>query len=307
MGWNTGEGVKGAAGGAATGGAIGGPWGAGIGAVAGGLLGGFGGGGSPSAQPPQWSGRYNLPDYNAQSRRYEHLSGMFGGRLAPSVAESGFRPGQADLVRMLQEQAAGRGPGQALVRAQAEQAANRGAAQQMGMAQGAVGSGAMAARNAALGMAGVQSRVGEQAAMGGLQAQLGAVGQLGGVLQGARGQDLALGQANAQLTLDNRRVNDQAQLEALRQRLEASKLQQFGGISFENNLANYLSTMAGKPPQPTLGDRLVGMGVGAGQMGMLGGGSGGGTAMAGSGWSSSGAGYSTPGGNSSNAFNPYRY
>ena len=277
--WDTGEGIKGAAGGAAVGTAIMPGWGTAGGAVIGGLLGGFGGGGASKPQPPTWSSRYNLPDYNGQSRRYEHLAGMFGGRLAPNVAESGFRGDQSALVRMLQEQAAGRGPGQAVVRMQAEQAANRGAAQQMGMAQGAVGNGAMAARNAALGMSNIQSHVGEQAAMGGLQAQLGATGQLGGVLQGARGQDLALGQANAQLTLDNRRVNDQAQLEALRQRLEASKMQQFGGISFENNLANYLSTMAGKPPQPTLGDRLLGMGMGAGQMGMLGGGGGGGGAQ----------------------------
>lgn len=258
----SGEGaVKGGAGGAVAGGAIGGPWGAVIGGGAGALIGGFGGGSGASS--PQWSNKYNLPGFKAQWDDYNSFRNTQRG--TPQFGESSFRGGQDALVKMLQAQAAGRGPGQALVRMQAQQMADRSAAQQLAASQGQVGGGAMAARNAAMGTAAAQSQVGGQAAMGGLAAQLGATEQLGGVLQGARGQDLARGQANAQLELQAREERDQALLEALRQRQSLSGLQQGGQLAYLGHKAGFNQIQM---QQPTLGDRLMGFGVGVGQMKM---------------------------------------
>lgn len=270
MAWNTGEGIKGAAGGAVAGAGIGSVFpgvgtlvGAGVGGLAGGLLGGFGSGGG--RQAPSYNSHYDLPHYQTQYDTYGRVAQGFGQRAPMHIAESGFRPDQRALVSLLQAQAAGRGPGQELVRMQAQQMADRAAAQQLAAAQGQVGGGAMAARNAAMGTAAAQSQVGGQAAMGGLAAQLGATEQLGGVLQGARGQDLARGSANASLVMQNRELNQNGLLEALKQRLQASQMQQQGGLEFNRNASGYSNVMAG---QPTLGDRLMGFGVGVGQMAM---------------------------------------
>ena len=265
-----GEAGKGATGGAIVGGTLGGPVGAGAGAIVGGALGYFGGGGGHS---PKWNSKYNLPHYGSQYDNYGRLSGRYGGRDAPQMAESSFRGDQTALIRMLQAQAQGHGPGQALVRMQAQQMADRAAKQQLAAAQGgAAGGSAMAARSAAMGTAAAQSQVGGQAAMGGLQAQLGAIGQLGQVTQGARGQDLARASGNAGLELQSRGINDQAQLEALRQRLQASQMQQQGQLQFMGAKTGYQAQQAA---QPTWGDRMLGAGMGAGQMYLQGGGQGG--------------------------------
>lgn len=267
MAWDTGEGAKGAAGGAATGAVVGSVVpgiGTGVGAVGGaligGLMGGFGGGNKAST--PEYNNRYNLPGFQSQYDAYGRLAGHYDRRKPWQINESGFRPDQQALVKMLQQQAAGRGPGQELVRMQAQQMADRSAAQQLAASQGQVGGGAMAARNAALGTAAAQSQVGGQAAMGGLAAQLGATEQLGGVLQGARGQDLARNTTNANLGMQNRQLNQEAQLEALRQRLIASQMQQQGGLEFNRNASGYNQALLNVP---TLGDKLMGMGAGFGQ------------------------------------------
>lgn len=277
------QGIKGAAGGALVGGAVGGPIGAGIGGAAGGLLGMFG---SSGYQPSR--GNFNIPGFHSQYKNYGQLSNHYGSRVAPQMGESAFRGDQTSLVRMLQAQAAGRGPGQALVRMQAQQAANNAMRTQLGIAAGAApGGSAQAARTAALAGGEAQSAVGGQAAMAGLQAQLGAIGQLGGVLQGARGQDLARGNANMQARLQQTGMNDQAQLEALRQRLAASQAQQSGGMAYEQ-------LKAGLSAQPGIGDQLMGMGAGAGQAWLM--------RRAGQ----QGGGYTT-GDHGSTAFNPYSY
>jgi hypothetical protein len=268
MGFNWGDALKGALGGGVAGAAFGGPMGAGIGSAAGGMLGGFGGwGGGGGAKPPTYNSHYDLPNYQQQYDKYGRVASDLSTRQAPTIAESSFRPDQQALVKMLQAQAAGRGPGQELVRMQAQQAADRAGAQQLAAAQGQVGGGAMAARGAAMGSASLQSHVGEQAAMGGLAAQLGATQQLGGVLQGARGQDLSRNSANAGLVMQNRELNQNGLLEALRQRLQASQMQQQGGLEYNRNLSNYNTGMIG---QPSWGDRLMGFGVGAAQIGMMG-------------------------------------
>lgn len=284
------QGAKGAAGGALIGGSIGGPWGAAAGGVIGGgigLLGGSGGGG------PRM-GNYGVPGFDSQYGNYGRLSNYYGGRNAPQMGDSQFRGNQQRLVGQLEAEAAGRGVGQQLVRQQAQGVADRAMSQQLGMAAGAApGGGATAARTAALAGGQLQSAVGGQAAQAGLQAQLGAMGMLGSTLQGARGQDLQRGQANMQSQLTQTGMNDQAQLEALRQRMGISGMQQGGRMAYDQ-------ARLGQAAKPGYGDMLMGAGMGAGQsmmMGQLGKQSQ--QPYQGQGWSGSGMGYQP--------FNPYNY
>lgn len=292
--------VGGAASGASAGAAAG-PWGAAIGGVAGGLLGGFLGGSGPQAYNPD-RGNFSVPSYGSQYDQYSRLGAKANSRQAPQMAgaqmgDSAFRGDQSALVRMLQADAAGRGPSQQLVRMQAQGAADRGMQQQMAMQAGAApGSGAMAARSAALGAGQMQSAVGGQATMAGLQARLSATDMLGGVLSGARGQDLAREQANMQSSLSTQQgnmqgrlqqtaMNDQAQMEALRQRLALAQAQQQGGMSYEQLKGGGQNATMGMPTQ---GDKLLGMASGFGKMGMAGGGFGGspaaGSSVSNGGW-----------------------
>jgi hypothetical protein len=287
MAFDSGGAGRGAVTGGITGASLGGPIGAGIGAVAGGLLGGFGGGGAQPYRPDM--GRFVLPGFTSQYGTYGRLAGAAGGRQAPQMAgaqmgESGFRGGQQSLVRMLQQQASGKGPGQALVRMQAQDTADRALKQQLALQAGAApGGGANAARTAALAGGQLQSAVGGQAAQAGLQAQLGAMGQLGGVLDNARGQDLARAQANMQSQLGTQQgnltaqmqqtgMNDEKQLELLRQRLAASGMQQQGTMNYEQLKAGSANQMAGiQAQQPSFADRTMGQISGLAKMKMLGG------------------------------------
>lgn len=238
----------------------------------------------PKAYDPE-KGNFGVPSYSRQYDNYGQQATGFAHRGGPQMAgaqmgDSAFRGDQSALVRMLQQQAAGRGPGQQLVRMQAQGAADRGLQQQMAMQAGAApGGGAMAARSAALGAGQMQSAVGGQAAMAGLQAQMGATDQLGGVLSGARGQDLARGQANMQSQLATQQgnmqgrlqqtaMNDQAQLEALRQRLALAGMQQQGGQAYEQMRYGGHNAIMGMPTQ---GEKLFGMASGIGKMAMSGG------------------------------------
>lgn len=270
MDFNSGGAVKGAAGGAMTGAAIGSVVpGAGTaagaigGGIVGGLLGGFGGSGGPSR-----------PDYTVYGGRgqydtYGRLAGNFGQRRAPQVNWQGnsFRNYQSNLARMLLAESQGRGVGQQVVRQQAQQMGDRALMQALAASQGQPGGGAMAARNAAFAGAGAQSQVGGQAALAGGQLALGAQGQLGGLAGQARGQDLGAQFGNAGLEMQTRQQNDQALLEALRQR------QQLSGLMLQGSMGYGAANQAANPG---LGNQLLGMGVGASQLGMMGGGGGGG-------------------------------
>lgn len=279
---------KGAIGGASAGAAFG-PWGAAIGGVAGGVIGGFsggsgGGGGTLNRHD------FSIPGYAGMERDYSRLAGQYGQRQAPQIAggymeDSAFRGDQSALIRQLQAQAAGHGVGQRVVQMQAQDAANRGLQQQYGMAAGAApGSGASAARSAALAGGQIQSAVGQQAAMGGLQAQLGATDQLGGVLSGARGQDLQRNQTNLQAMLTAQQanqgamlqqsgMNDQAQLDALRQRQSLNFNSQQALAQYDALRSGHANAMIG---QPTTSDRMLGAAGGAAQMYMASRGGGGG-------------------------------
>lgn len=237
------------------------------------FLGGNGGG-----APFDYTSQYKVPEFGQQYNQYGRMSENYGDRNAPQAqsfqaGDSSFRGGQSQLAKMLMQQSRGQGPGQELVRMQAQGAADRGMSQQMAMANsGRPGMGAMGARNAMMNSGNMQSQVGGQAAQAGLQAQLGAMSQLGGVLQGARGQDQNLSmfnagqqqsssQFNTDAKLRQMGLNDQAQLEALRQRLQLGGMQQQGGLQYMGDRNAY---RMGKMAQPTFQDQLMSGGASLG-------------------------------------------
>lgn len=200
--------------------------------------------------------QFRVPEFGNQYRDYTNLASATWKREAPQAAESPFRNQQASLLRQLQADAAGRGPSQDLVRMQAQGMADRGAQQQLAMAAGArPGQAASAGRNAAFNAANIQSQVGGQAAQAGLQARLGAMGMLGQAVQGARGQDNQMSQFNTDMQLRQLGLNDQSQLEALRQRLGLSGMAQQGTMSLEQmRNANQMAQMS----QPKWWERGLG-------------------------------------------------
>ena len=188
------------------------------------------------------------PGFDKQWRDYTDTNRGAGPRRG-FESGVGFRDYQKDLLNSLQRDAAGNGPGQALVRMQAQQAADRGSAQQLAMGASArPGQAGMAGTNAAFNSANMQSAVGGQAAQAGLQARLAATGQLGQFSGQARRGDL-----------DQMGLNDQTQLEALRQRLQLSGMGQQGeqwwqGMQNQNRQF--------EAAQPSGWERGIGAGVG---------------------------------------------
>ncbi len=240
--------TKGAVSGASTGAAIGSVFpgygtviGAGIGGVVGGFSGMFGGGGGMdrTARAEKLYGGINenkmhMPSFGAQYHNYDALADRY------RAQGSSFRGDQQNLGRILAAEAQGNGVGQRLVGMQARTAADRASAQQYGAVAGArPGMQAMASRNAMLGSAMAQSAVGEQAALGSAQMTLGAQQAYGQHLESARGQDI-----------NQYQVNNQSELDAYRQRMQLSQMQQQGGIEGERLRAQRYGYLVGAN-QPT--------------------------------------------------------
>lgn len=253
--------AQGAMSGAATGAAVGSvvpgygtAIGAGVGAVAGGLMGGFGGGGGGSYKPNPHS--FDVKDYYKQYNDFTGVAKDAQNRGVPTAADSDYRRYQSSLLAGLKADYDGKGAGQKLVRMQAQQMADRGAQQQLAMARGArPGQSGMAGTNAAFNAANMQSQVGGQATMAGLQARLSAGQQLGQVSGQARGQDLQNNQFNADQQLRMYGLNDSTQLEALRQRLALTGMNQQGGIAYENMRSGNANAALS---QPQMYERMLG-------------------------------------------------
>ncbi len=236
----------------ATGAAVGSAFGPAGTAIGGGLGAGYGyltGGGESEhqkrlrqAQQYEKLGNMGLPGFDNQYGNYGKMADRFGSQ------DSSFRGDQLGLGNILAQEASGNGVGQQLVGMQARQAADRASNQQYS-ALGAARPGmqAMASRNAMLGSALAQSAVGEQAALGSANMTLGAQGQYANFLQGARAGDQ-----------NQQQVNSQAELEAYRQRLAASQMQQQGN-QYKQGLKNdrWMALMA---PQagPSSSDKALG-------------------------------------------------
>lgn len=237
---NYGEGLKGAAGGAATGAALGGP----VGALAGGVIGGLG-------------GLFGGGEDDAQRRRMLEYLATVQNRQAPQAgaasqsALSDFRGNQSALANRLEAVATGRAP--SLVTEQLNQATNRGQAAAQSIAQSGRGNAALANLTAANNMQALSQAAAGQAAMGRLQEVANANQALGGVLQGARGQD----EANSQFNAQQQNFRDQANLEA--------KLRTMG--LNDQAIAQVFAQLSGVNAKPTFGDQLLAGGTGA--LGML--------------------------------------
>lgn len=175
-------------------------------------------------------------------RQYDMYSSFNQEDAKRGLRQDNFRDRQDWLLQQLKADAAGNGPGQALARMQAQNMADRGAQQQMAMAAaGRPGNSASAGTRAAFNGANIQSAVGGQAAEAGLKARLGALGQMGQAAESARRGDIA------QMGL-----NDQRQLEALRQRLQLTGMRQQGEQWWQGN--QFQRSM-----QPSNAERLMGM------------------------------------------------
>lgn len=216
-----------------------------LGGIIGGALGGILGGMDRSKRAEDLYGGVNaqsmqVPHFQQQYDQYSGLANQYGGRAAPI---SGFRQDQVGLGNMLGNEARGNGIGHQLIRNQAQQTADRAAAQQYGAVAGArPGMQAMASRNAMLGSAMAQSAVGEQSSNAMGNYTLGAQQNYGNFLQGARGQD-------ENTALQSQQLNDQSQLEALRQRMGVAGMQQSGAMTAEQIRAQRYQALMGAPTQ----------------------------------------------------------
>ena len=240
MSYNTGQGVKGAAGGAMAGFGVGGPLGGLIGGGLG-LLAGFGGGESENDKRM----RQMLMDYYQQA----------GNRQAPqtgAAAQAGyssFRQNQQDLIGRLEALSKGQGP--SLAMAQYQAATDRNMAAQQSMAQSGRG-GPLAAFNAAnnMGQLGAQAAQGSAAAR--IQEQQMALNQLGLTLHGARGADESINTFNANETNQSALANLDAKLrsQGMDDQTRLALLAQMGGMD------------ARQAAQPGFGDTLMAGGAG---------------------------------------------
>lgn len=197
---------------------------------------------------------FQVPGLEQLGNQRLGLANQFLAQGAPQAGMSGFRGDQAQLIRMLQSQAAGQGPGQEIARLQAANQAQDGIKNQLSQAASQRGGASpLAARMAAQNSAGISGAAANAATMGGLNAQMGAIGALGQNIGMARGADEAMNQFNVQATLQNRQQQQQAALEALRQQLMGKDLQQQGMIAGQNaRTARFASIAdAGKENMPT--------------------------------------------------------
>lgn len=227
--------IKGAGGGAMTGGSIGGPWGAAIGAGAGGLLSLLGGGPSEEEQRME---EYRKQIMNRQAPQLGPIS---------NAATSDFRGNQQGLVQRLEAMANGQGP--SLAGEQLKAATDRNMAQQSSIAQSGRGNATLANLVAANNMQNLGQGAAQQAAAARIGEQQMALGQLGGAIQGGRGQDEALGQFNAQ----QNNFGNQANLEA--------KLRTMG--LNDAAILNVMNQQTQQANRPGLGDQLLAGGTGA--------------------------------------------
>ena len=225
-----GDALKGGLGGATAGAGIGGPAGAIIGGGIG-ILGGLLGGGRQD------------PAGSEQNKYLMELAQEAKGRTFDPAAYSDFRTDQREHINRLKALASGQGP--SLANEMLRKSVGDATANQAAMAAGARGNAGLAARQALNNTAGITAQANQAGAMARAQEQLAATQQLGLGIYGARGQDEAMNQFNA-----NGRL--QAQQEADRIRLQA-----LGGSL---NAQQFMSQ------QPTWGDYLMGAGGSLGQI-----------------------------------------
>lgn len=212
----------------------------------------------PGAQVGQVDTGY-APGINAG---YDRFRGQGTPGLGPASTSMGspFRSQQEGLSGLLMARARGQGLVSGL---QADQGAQQAVAAQQALAASAPpGSGAMAQRLMMQNAGDVMSGLTGQRALAGAQESQMAAGQLGGVLQGARGLD----QGDA--AMRNQRATEQAGLEMARRGQQLQALGQQG--SFNTGLSGLqLQRDLGVAGMPTGWDRFMNLGATAGGAAMM--------------------------------------
>lgn len=190
-------------------------------------------------------GNFDVPGFDERNDYFRRQAEAAAGRQAPQVAESAFREDQRMVLDRLRRQMTGE---DSLSQAQLRQNTDANLAQQRSLAAGA------SPRNAALSMrllgqnAGRinQAAVGQQA-MAGIAERNAAANLMGQVAQGARGQDLSRGQANAQNQLQQTGLNQQGQLGFGTLEQAGAEAQQRGGMGYEQNRTQRATAALGVP------------------------------------------------------------
>lgn len=239
MSWNTGQGLKGAAGGALAGSAFG-PAGTIIGGGLGLLAGGFGSG--ENEQDAQY--RKMLMDYYGQGPMQAPQLGN-----AAQSAYSGFRQNQTGLVNRLEAMANGQGP--SLARQQFEQATDRNMRGQQAMAASGRG-GPLAQLTAANNMAQLGANAAQGSALARTNEQMQAIGQLGGVIAQGRGAD-------EQTNMWNAGQSNQFAIQNLGARMDAMGMDQQRKLQLLSQMGNLNN---GQRQTPGMGDQIMAGGAG---------------------------------------------
>ena len=181
--------------------------------------------------------------YGYQDSRNQMAQGArdAAGRTGPQIAtgpQDQFRQGQLGLMSQLQDQAAGRGP--SLAQMQLQQASERNMANSLAL--GATQAGGMRGTGALRAILGQQGAIGQQlaadSAMMRLQEQQQAQGMLGGLMSGARGQDLGLATSQAGMDLQSRSLNDQMVQSYLKMGLDLDQDQMRAKMDLERLMAD---------------------------------------------------------------------
>jgi hypothetical protein len=213
-------------------------------------------GGPTSNVPAPTASNFSLPGADERQLELNALADQYGRREAPQAMDSSFRADQATLIDRLRSQMGG---ADSLAQMQLRNATDSNIAQQRSLAAGAgPQNAAMMARLAAQNIGRMNQGYGSQAAMLGIQERNAAANALGQVAQGARGQDLQLGQFNVGAKLNQQQLNDQAAQAARAQELQNAELQQRGGIGYEQNNTSRYGIDKGVAVQPSNFERIVG-------------------------------------------------
>ncbi len=171
----------------------------------------------------------------------QNLAALLSGTGGPiGLGASQFRGGQQGVADILSQQAYG---GRSLAAEQVQAAEQRAIADQQAAAASArPGQGAGAALIAAQNIGGLQSAGATAEGQARLQEQQQAAGTLAGVLQGARGQDVAQLEANRQAQMAALQGAGQLQQGVAGLGLQAAGLQQQGQLGAAGTLANVLQS-----------------------------------------------------------------
>lgn len=247
MGFDWGQGAKGAGGGALAGASMGaalGPWGAAAGGVIGGGIGLLSGFGDKETENEK-AQRQMLMDYYAKLQNRPMQPGM----TAAQGMTSDVRGRQLGLLDQLKGMSEGKGP--SLAEAQLRSATDRNVAQQAGMANSGRG-GPMSVLAAQNNMAHLGARSAQDAAAARIQEQQQALQLYGLNLHGTRGADEEMSRFNAGQSNDVNAQNMWARLKQMGMQDDAA-LQIMSQLGGQN---------AGQASRPGLGDQVLAGGAG---------------------------------------------